>query len=129
MIFAGASALAAEAPEWQLSGNMNFQAYWVEQDYNTAFLVSSGTTSGGDPVSHIWVEALIDPVSPGIQDHSWYFGVDEAELALSVWGTADNGLGYGLKVEIQANTTDDTMDKLSARSLAIVGTVAVALVR
>ena len=30
---AGGAAWAAEAPEWKLSGNMNFQFYWVDQDY------------------------------------------------------------------------------------------------
>ncbi len=105
-MLAGVDALAAEAPGWQLSGNMNFQFYWIEQDYNTAFLEDSGTTSDGDPVSHIWVLALNNPNSPGIQDHGWYFGVDEAEIVLNVSGTADNGLNYGFKIEFQANTSD-----------------------
>ncbi len=105
-VIAGAGALAAEAPEWQLGGNMNFQFYWVEQDYNTALLEASGTTTGGDPVSHIWVSARNNPGASGFQDHAWFFGVDEAELALNVSGTADNGLNYGFKVEIQTNTSD-----------------------
>jgi hypothetical protein len=45
----------------------------------------------------------------GIQDHDWYFGVDEAELQLNVSGTADNGLSYGFKIEINALTTDNTV--------------------
>jgi len=42
----------------------------------------------------------------GTQDHGWYFGVDESELQLNVSGTADNGLNYGFKIELNANTTD-----------------------
>ncbi len=106
LVICGAGALAAEAPEWQFSGNMNFQFYWIEQDYNTALLEASGTTTGGDPVSHLWISARNNPNAPGFQDHGWYFGVDEAELALNVSGTADNGLNYGFKVESQTNTTD-----------------------
>jgi predicted porin len=105
-VIAGAGALAAEAPEWQLGGNMNFQFYWIDQDYNTALLEASGATTGGDPVSHLWISARNNPNAPGFQDHGWYFGVDEAELALNVSGTADNGLNYGFKVEIQTNTSD-----------------------
>ena len=37
------------------------------------------------------------------------FGVDESELQLNVSGTADNGLNYGFKIEINANTSDGTV--------------------
>jgi predicted porin len=69
---------AAEAPTWKLTGNANFQFYNIDQDL------------GGNS-----------------QDHGWYFGVDEAELQLNVSATADNGLNYGFKVEVQTNTDDD----------------------
>ncbi len=94
---------AAEAPEWKLSGNMNFQFYYVDQDWNTI------TTSGDDVTAPnaFWSTVYYDATGvPGIQDHGWYFGVDEAELALNVSGTADNGLNYGFKIEIQVNTDD-----------------------
>jgi hypothetical protein len=38
-----------------------------------------------------------------------YFGVDESELQLDVSGMADNGLNYGFKIEINANTSDGTV--------------------
>ncbi len=72
---------AAEAPEYKLGGGMNFQVYWADQNFQD--------TKG--------------------QDHGWYFGVDEAELALKVSGAADNGLKYGFKIEIQVNTDDGTV--------------------
>ena len=77
---------AAEAPTYKLSGAMNFQVYNVEQD------------------------ALA-----GLQDHGWYFGVDSAEIHVNVSGTADNGLGYGFKVELDAlnGGADEAVIKLS----------------
>lgn len=39
----------------------------------------------------------------------FYIGVDESELQLNVSGTADNGLNYGFKIEINANTDDGTV--------------------
>ncbi|MBE9556149.1 MAG: porin [Proteobacteria bacterium] len=74
-------ASAAEAPTWKLTGNANFQFYYVDQD----------------------------STSETVQEHGWYFGVDESELQLNVSGTADNGLNYGFKIEIQTNTTDNTV--------------------
>ncbi|MBE9557211.1 MAG: porin, partial [Proteobacteria bacterium] len=35
--------------------------------------------------------------------------MDEAELQLDVTGTADNGLNYGFKIELNADTTDNTV--------------------
>ena len=75
-------ATAAEAPTWRLSGYANFQFYYVDQDFTTT----------GTP-----------------QDHGWYFGVDESELQIDVSGVADNGMAYGFKVEINANTDDGTV--------------------
>ena len=100
-LLAGGAA-AAEAPEWKLSGNMNFQFYWIDQDFNT-ITFSGELIISGVPVSSVWLDT---DGSPGIQDHGWYFGVDEAELQIDVEGTADNGLNYGFKIEINANTTD-----------------------
>ncbi len=95
----GGVAGAAEAPTWKLTGNANFQFYWVDQDET---LVTKRTITGGGSVTVFKTKTLP-------QDHDWYFGVDEAELQLNVSGTADNGLNYGFKIELNANTTDDTM--------------------
>lgn len=76
-LMAGAAG-AAEAPTYKLTGNTNFQIY-----------IPSGDVS----------DVLRD-------DASIFFGVDEAELQLNVSGTADNGLEYGFKIELNANTTD-----------------------
>jgi outer membrane protein OmpU len=95
-LMAGAAG-AAEAPTWKLSGNMNFQVYNIDQDWVLT------DTSDGDP------SYAAPGATPDLQDHGWYFGVDEAELQLNVSGTADNGLNYGFKVEIQTNTDDGTV--------------------
>ncbi len=88
---------AAEAPEWNLGGNMNFQFYWVDQDLTE----TNDTRIGTAPFN--------SPTGTQPQDHGWYFGVDEAELKLNVSGIADNGLNYGFKIEINVNTSDDSM--------------------
>ncbi|MEE8445938.1 MAG: porin, partial [Alphaproteobacteria bacterium] len=77
-LLAGAAG-AAEAPSYKISGGTNFQFYYIDQD---------ATTFKG-----------------GTQDHGWYFGVDSSEIKFDVSGTADNGLNYGYKVEIDTNTT------------------------
>ena len=101
-LMAGAAG-AAEAPTWKLTGNANFQIYNIDQNF-LAFTSATGTISGFPATL---VTATILPVASGQhQDHGWYFGVDEAELQLNVSGTADNGLSYGFKIEINANTTD-----------------------
>ncbi|MBE9558779.1 MAG: porin, partial [Proteobacteria bacterium] len=124
---AGATALmagtagAAEAPTWKLTGNANFQLYWVDQDYSATMSTGNSPAGWGDVggavASNIrpgfnnfraW-DALTDDGDSHPQDHDWYFGVDEAELQLNVSGAADNGLNYGFKIEINANTTDGTM--------------------
>ena len=94
---------AAEAPTWKLTGNANFQFYYIDQDLDSVrssesdrTLILNGTT-----------KSFTQPLN--IQDHGWYFGVDESELQLNVSGTADNGLNYGFKIEIQTNTTDGTV--------------------
>ncbi len=102
----GVAAYAAEAPEWKLSGNMNFQFYYVDQDLNTNTWDTSWSDSAASFGSGSWYTTGGDP---GIQDHGWYFGVDEAELQLNVSGSADNGLNYGFKIEIQVNTSDGTV--------------------
>ncbi len=93
---------AAEAPKWKLSGNMNFQLYWVDQDY------AGFDSDSGDDWTQVTGYTVASDGSHK-QDHSWYFGVDEAELALNVSGAADNGLKYGFKIEIQVNTSDGTV--------------------
>ncbi len=104
-VLVGGTAQAAEAPEWKLSGNMNFQFYNVDQDAGgTKFDRTWGTFTSG--VS--WEAGVnVFDTKATAQDHGWYFGVDEAELELNVEGVADNGLIYGFKIEINANTTDD----------------------
>jgi hypothetical protein len=94
---------AAEAPTWKLTGNMNFQAYYVNQDNQGINKTAKTITGPGGTISGTF--AQWDPAAKG-QDHGWYFGVDESELQLNVSGTADNGLNYGFKIEINANTTD-----------------------
>ncbi len=92
---------AAEAPTWKLTGNANFQFYYVDQDLD-AFSNGTSTVIVNAPTKGYTVPL-------GIQDHGWYFGVDEAELQLNVSGTADNGLTYGFKIELNANTTDGSV--------------------
>jgi hypothetical protein len=120
-MMAGAAG-AAEAPTWKLTGNMNFQAYYVDQDFtgfHTSYLNIGGVTKmtsfpiknalGSSSITTTTGGVLVQFRSGdrlGVQDHGWYFGVDEAELQLNVAGTADNGLNYGFKIEINANTTD-----------------------
>jgi hypothetical protein len=87
---------AADAPTWKLSGNVNFQVYNIDQDW-----ILTKVTSDGD--------LLYDTTGTDLQDHGWYFGVDESELQLNVSGTADNGLNYGFKIEMNANTTDGSV--------------------
>ena len=101
-LMAGAAG-AAEAPTWKLTGNANFQFYYVDQDFNT--VSADGTDSNTYTGTKFWTYYSVNG-DPGIQDHGWYFGVDEAELQLNVSGTADNGLNYGFKIEINANTDD-----------------------
>ncbi len=106
--FAATGAMAAEAPEWKLSGNMNFQFYFVNQDF-IAFRTDTNVTEfDGIVFTEFSTTAYytLDPEATQVQDHGWYFGVDEAELQLNVSGTADNGLNYGFKIEINANTDD-----------------------
>ena len=95
-IVASGMASAAEAPVWQLGGNVTFQLYYVDQDFE------GFSTSDGD----VTAAYLTPSLGEFKQEHDWYFGVDEAELNLNVTGTADNGLNYGFRIEINANTTD-----------------------
>ncbi|MBE9557210.1 MAG: hypothetical protein IMF08_10170 [Proteobacteria bacterium] len=46
-VLAGAVAMAAEAPQWKLSGNANFQFYWVDQDRPAVGGVAGATILGG----------------------------------------------------------------------------------
>jgi predicted porin len=92
-------ATAAETPTWKLGGNVTFQLYYVDQDFE------GFSTSNGD----ITAAFTTPSVGEFKQDHDWYFGVDEAEIKLDVTGTADNGLNYGFKIEINANTSDGTV--------------------
>ena len=106
-LMAGAAG-AAEAPTWKLTGNANFQFYYVDQDAGgVQWDTSTWTLTGPSTFLSAGVSVFNTVAEP--QDHGWYFGVDEAELQLNVSGTADNGLNYGFKIEIQTNTTDGTV--------------------
>jgi len=94
---------AAEAPTWKLTGNANFQVYYVDQDLD---LWANGTVLTATTSILLNGPTTTFTVPLGLQDHGWYFGVDESELQLNVSGTADNGLNYGFKIELNANTTD-----------------------
>lgn len=87
-------AQAAEAPTWKLSGFMNFQAYFADRDSFTG--VAFGTTTGT-----LGAPGFVTTESAATTD--LYFGVDDAEMALNVSGTADNGLEYGFKIEFEAS--------------------------
>jgi len=105
-MMAGAAG-AAEAPTWKLSGNMNFQVYFADRDGFDA--VAFGTTSTKAVVSTTPTLAPVIKVfntTDVVDTKDFYFGVDESELQLNVSGTADNGLNYGFKIEINANTDD-----------------------
>ena len=103
MAFSGGAFAGGVAPIWHLTGNVNFQAYWIDQD-------AVGLASSAFFVTAWWPTTRVSNVNVGApQEHDWYFGVDEAELQLEVSGTADNGLNYGFKIEINANTTDETV--------------------
>ena len=114
-VLAASAAQAAEAPTWKLTGNANFQAYWVDQhdlwETTEGFVEWANVLEPSIP-EHVttfpWT-SIINTEGVEVQAHDWYFGVDEAELQLDVSGTADNGLNYGFKIEINANTTDGTV--------------------
>ena len=93
-LMAGAAG-AAEAPTWKLSGNVNFQVYVPDQDI-TLFQTANGKITDSGTIA----------TADLIQDNALFFGVDESELKLDVSGTADNGLNYGFKIELNANTDD-----------------------
>ena len=103
MVLAAAAAQAAEAPTWKLTGNANFQTYWIDQ--HDRWEITGGSVEGV-PVTEPNDNAL--PLEgTEIQTQAVYFGVDEAEFQLDVSGTADNGLNYGFKIEINALTSDN----------------------
>ncbi len=120
VVLACGAAQAAEPPTWKLNGNINFQFYWIDQDQSVLGFVDELDTVISDPDPTLTLVGFVGWVTPNAavygtdetrsiltvpQNHDWYFGVDEAELVLNVSGTADNGLNYGFKIEIQANTT------------------------
>ncbi|MCK5275889.1 MAG: hypothetical protein KAR37_14650, partial [Alphaproteobacteria bacterium] len=100
-VLAASAAQAAEAPTWKLTGNANFQAYWVDQhdlwETTEGFVEWANVLEPSIP-EHVttfpWT-SIINTEGVEVQAHDWYFGVDEAELQLDVSGTADNGLNYG----------------------------------
>lgn len=99
--FSGSAYAGGVAPMWHLSGNVNFQAYWIDQD-------AVGLWSSASIFTFWTPTTQVSQVNVGApQEGGWYFGVDEAELQLDVSGTADNGLNYGFKIEINANTSDE----------------------
>ncbi len=88
-------AAAAEAPTHTLSGTIRFRAFVTEQDENAAN-----------------------------RNKALDFDVDDAELRYDVQGTADNGLSYGFKIELQANTNNqDNADEARVQLGGAWGTV------
>jgi len=63
------AANAAEAPTWKLTGNANFQFYWVDQDYavvdtSTKDHIYAATGSLFTFPAYVWSRSAADP-----QDH------------------------------------------------------------
>jgi len=75
----------AEAPKLGMSGNVKFEASFVDQDPVSA--TASAYTRG------------------------YKFSVDDAEIVFKASSTADNGLEYGAKIEyeFEAGSTDEAM--------------------
>jgi predicted porin len=69
------TALAADPPALKLSGYMRFETWFADQDTPNA----NGSTAN---------------------DQGYHFEIDDAELHLNAGSTADNGLRYSMKVEI-----------------------------
>jgi len=88
-------AAAAEAPTHTLSGTLRFRAFLSEQDENAIN-----------------------------KNRNLDFDIDDAELRYDVQGTADNGLTYGFKIELQANTNNqDNADEARVQFGGAWGTV------
>ncbi len=98
------AAQAAEAPTWKLSGFMNFQVYVPSGDL-TGFNETGVNlvTTAGTVFFTTDIFPTTTPTPDLPQDGSMYFGVDDAELTLTVSGTADNGLEYGFKIEFEGS--------------------------
>jgi len=79
----------AQAPTVSFSGFINFQAYFADRDARTA-VAGTVTTVLGLTGTDVW------------DTKDMYFGTDDAELHINVKGTADNGLEYGAKIELEA---------------------------
>jgi len=94
-----------EALAQKLTGNVNIPFDSVDQGSTGTWLSATGSLwSGLRPVP--WATTAATFSGGDIRDRRWYFGVDEAELQLDVSGTADNGLHYGFKIELNGNTFD-----------------------
>jgi len=90
-------AAAAEAPTYKVNGNMQFMLLNESQD------LMFGATSTKTTTSSSVVTSIKQTGGP---DHGYYFAVVDPEIKFTMSGTADNGLNYGFKVEMNANTTD-----------------------
>ena len=78
-VLAAGSAVAAEPPTYKIGGNLTFQFLYESQDV---------------------------PFGP---NHGYYLAVNDPEIRFAASGVADNGLNYGFKVELNANTSDTTI--------------------
>jgi len=81
----------AQAPTVSFSGFMNFQAYFPDTDVTTI-----------TPVTVTFLGTTVALYAHKLQDATVQFGTDDAELHVNVSGTADNGLEYGAKIELEA---------------------------
>lgn len=79
-LFAGAA--LAEGPKVTVGGFIDFQAGFTDQDFDSTLV--TGTTSERD-----------------------YLFQNDTEIHIRVDGKADNGLGYGAVVELEADVSDD----------------------
>lgn len=81
-------AMAAEKPKIEMSGNMKFEAAFVDEDDNTV----NGAGKSGFNRGH-------------------KFSIDDAEIVFKASATADNGLEYGAEIEyeFEESATDEAM--------------------
>lgn len=103
--FSVGAAQAAEAPTWKMSGYLNFLAYFVSQDATSA----GASTTGGPTLP---VVTAVSATTPNQDDATMFFGVDEAEYHISASGATDNGLTYGLTMQMNGANEGSFSDEV-----------------